>query len=190
MLRNMPEGYARDNLTDLLDVQGFASVYDFVYMPMNFRTKSSFGYAFVNLISPSTAERCHEKFNGFKEWGIETDKVCEVSWSNMHQGLEAHIERYRSSPVMHESIQDDYKPVVFQNGSRVTFPPPTKKISQPRIRKPVQDAAPEGEGDKAEDFDGESDTEAPQATGGDKDAAAGPTFDAGKSIPQGVEKHA
>jgi len=135
MLRNMPEKYLRDDLTRMLDNSGFTALYDFVYMPMNFRTKASFGYAFVNMVSHDDAQRCHDKFQGFKDWGVVTEKVCEVSWSDMHQGLSAHIDRYRNSPVMHESVPDEYKPVMYSGGTRATFPAPTKKIRQPRIRR-------------------------------------------------------
>jgi len=144
MLRNMPEGFLRDNLTDMLNRTGFRGAYNFVYMPMNFRTKNSFGYAFVNMVSPEEAQRCHDKFQGFCDWGVSTDKVCEVSWSDMHQGLVAHIERYRNSPVMHESVPDEYKPVMFSDGTRVTFPAPTKKLRQPRIRRnDAEDGGPD-----------------------------------------------
>jgi len=63
----------------------------------------------------------------------------------MHQGLPAHIDRYRNSPVMHESVEDEYKPAVFSpgTGDRAVFPPPTKKLRVPRIRRPGAD----GEGD-------------------------------------------
>merc|ERR1719499_2377507 len=139
MLRNVPETFLRDDLTRLLVKQGFEFVHDFVYMPMNFRSKASFGYAFVNLTTPAIAQQCHERFQGFTDWGVPSDKVCEVSWSNMHQGLESHIERYRNSPVMHESIQDAYKPAMYKDGIRIQFPGPTKKICQPRIRKMVDE---------------------------------------------------
>lgn len=36
------------------------------------------------------------------------------------------MERYRNSPVMHESVPDEYKPVILQNGLRVNFPEPSK----------------------------------------------------------------
>merc|ERR1712151_399909 len=135
MLRNLPEGFTREMLTNMLNEEGFANVYDFIYMPMNFRTKASFGYAFVNMVTPEDAERCHEKLEGFTRWRVPTDKICEVSWSDMHQGLAAHVERYRSSPVMHESVPDEYKPVMYSCGVRVPFPPPTKKLRVPRIRR-------------------------------------------------------
>lgn len=143
MLRNLPEGFTREMLTAMLNDQGFTNVYDFIYMPMNFRTRASFGYAFVNLVCPDDAERCHEKLEGFIRWHVPTDKICEVSWSDMHQGLAAHVERYRNSPVMHESVPDEYKPVMYSCGVRVTFPPPTKKLRVPRIRRSSDSDRPE-----------------------------------------------
>lgn len=143
MLRNLPEVYSRNMLVSLLDRHGFKGKYDFVYMPMNFRTKASFGYAFVNFVMPGDAQCCHTEFQGFTTWDVASQKVCDVSWSNMHQGLAAHIERYRNSPVMHESVPDEYKPAVYAKGHRAVFPGPTKKLRIPRIRRPNADA--EGE---------------------------------------------
>jgi len=57
--------------------------------------------------------------------------VCEVSWSGPHQGFKAHVERYRNSPVMHRSVPDAYKPIIFQDGVRQDFPRPTRKIKAP-----------------------------------------------------------
>ena len=34
-----------------------------------------------------------------------------MNWSHPYQGLDAHIERYRNSPVMHEDVPDEYKPM-------------------------------------------------------------------------------
>lgn len=135
MLRNLPDIYSRHGLELLLDSRGFQGEYDFIYMPMNFRTKASFGYAFANFVSNSSAKRCNEVFQDFCEWDVPSDKVCDVSWSNMHQGFFAHIDRYRNSPVMHESVPDLYKPAIFSGGERVRFPEPTKKVRVPRIRR-------------------------------------------------------
>jgi len=150
MLRNLPEGYTRDVLMDLLDKEGYAGLYDFLYMPMNFRTKAAFGYAFVNIVSPGEACRFFEQFNGFTRWGVQTDKICDASWSQIHQGLAVHIERYRNSPVMHESVPDQYKPAIFMNGFRARFPPPTKTLRMPRIRKMMAGAV-DGEEDGVDD---------------------------------------
>mmetsp|Transcript_111891 Transcript_111891/g.229102 ORF Transcript_111891/g.229102 Transcript_111891/m.229102 type:complete len:116 (-) Transcript_111891:76-423(-) len=102
---------------------------------MNFRTSSSFGYAFVNFPATRHAERCYTALHGFTDWGTASDRVCEVSWSDNHQGLADHIARYQNSPVMHKSVQDEYKPAIFKNGKRIAFPLPTKTLRAPRVRR-------------------------------------------------------
>ncbi|CAE7633245.1 mei2 [Symbiodinium pilosum] len=153
MLRNLPLGYSRDMLVELMNRNGFYACFDFVYIPINFRSQAMFGYAFVNFVDEAQALRARDTFEGFTNWGVETDKICEVSWSDMHQGLMAHVNRYRSSPVMHESVPDEYKPAVYSQGRRVPFPAPTKRIRVPRIRR-----GPEGgQGDDGEGSEGDDD---------------------------------
>jgi hypothetical protein len=134
MLRNLPNNYSRDMLLDLIDSEGFSQMYDFIYLPVDFKTRASLGYAFVNMANFEVANRFRLTFDGYSNWILPSRKVCGVSWSTPHQGLESHIERYRNSPVMHEGVPDMYKPVLFKDGIRVEFPPPTKKIRAPRIR--------------------------------------------------------
>lgn len=132
ILRNLPMGYSRDDLLELLDDEGFNGKYDLVYHPIDFGTRLGFGYAFVNFVSADAATECSEYFNGFASWKTNQDKACEVSQSTELQGLEAHVERYRNSPVMHESVPDEFKPAAFADGHRVPFPLPTKKVTKPR----------------------------------------------------------
>mmetsp|Transcript_88999 Transcript_88999/g.287810 ORF Transcript_88999/g.287810 Transcript_88999/m.287810 type:complete len:132 (-) Transcript_88999:181-576(-) len=122
-----------------------SSAYDFVYVPISFRTKSSMCYAFVNMNTPSDAQGVFDVLQGFQDWGMPTDKVCEVTWSDKLQGLPQHIERYRNSPLMHPNVPDEFKPVVYQEGLRVNFPPPTKALRPPRIRRNSEDEEEEGE---------------------------------------------
>lgn len=135
MLRNLPNNYSRAILLELIDSEGFAGQYDFFYLPMDFKSRASLGYAFVNLVSPAQAHAFREHFDGFSRWVLPSQKVCSVNWSTPYQGLEAHVERFRNSPVMHEAVPDEYKPVVFVNGIRTSFPPPTKKLRAPRTRR-------------------------------------------------------
>lgn len=138
MMRNIPNNYTRTMLLDLINAEGFQGVYDLVYLPIDFNSNAGFGYAFINLVTPEDAERFRLHFQGYTGWALTSEKVCDVMWSGVHQGLEAHIERYRNSPVMHPSVPDDYKPVVFKDGVRVQFPPPTKLPRAPRIRRRQQ----------------------------------------------------
>lgn len=135
MLRNLPNDYTRDALLDLLDqAGGFARKYDFVYLPIDFKSQAGLGYAFVNFVSPAEAERCKQTFEGFSRWGMRSSKVCSVTWGNPLQGYAAHVERYRDSPVMHESVPDEWKPILLAGGVRQVFPPPTKHIKAPKLR--------------------------------------------------------
>lgn len=134
MLRNVPNGYTRTMLLELIDSMGFQGRYDFVYLPMDFRNGVNLGYAFVNSITHEDAMRLTDKLQGFSLWSQDSSKVCEVSWAHPNQGLAEHVERYRNSPVMHPTMPDDYKPMVFRNGTRIPFPQPTKAIKAPKLR--------------------------------------------------------
>jgi len=134
MLRNLPSNYTRTMLLELIDAEGFTGKYDFVYLPMDFNTNASLGYGFVNLTSPLEATKFWKNFEGFSRWALPSDKVCCLDWSRPHQGLEAHIERYFNSPVMHVRVPDFCKPMIFSDGVRVPFPPPTRQVKAPRLR--------------------------------------------------------
>ncbi|CAE7570336.1 ML4 [Symbiodinium natans] len=132
MLRNLPNNYTRRMLLELLDSRGFSAKYDFVYLPCDFARKSNLGYAFVNLVeAEDIVDDFWGAFDGFVDWELPTAKVCRVGFSGPHQGLTAHIARYRNSPVMHKSVPDEYKPVILSNGVRQRFPAPTRKIKRP-----------------------------------------------------------
>merc|ERR550532_3119716 len=101
---------------------------------MDFNNKCCLGYAFVNFLSAFDAQRCWGVFDGFSDWGTPNSKVCELMWSDPHQGIDALIERYRNSPVMHDSVPEEWKPAYFVDGVQVSFPPPTERIKAPKSK--------------------------------------------------------
>lgn len=132
MLRNLPNNYTRDLVIELLDEQGFAEKYNFLYFPVDFQTGCGLGFAFVNLITHADACLMKDTLDGFRKWAIPSSKVCTVGWSgNDQQGLAANVERYRNSSVMHKSVPDMSKPVIFKGGVRMKFPCSTKKLWPP-----------------------------------------------------------
>jgi hypothetical protein len=141
MMRNIPNNYNRANLLELLNKCGFDKSCDLIYLPIDFQTEVGLGYAFINLVSETEVTRFKDHFQGFTEWSVASQKVCEISWSNPLQGLQAHIDRYRNSPVMHESVPDEHKPMLFSDGIRKSFPEPTKKIRAPRLRRGMRHAS-------------------------------------------------
>eukprot|EP00450_Noctiluca_scintillans_P000101 CAMPEP_0194495818 /NCGR_PEP_ID=MMETSP0253-20130528/13289_1 /TAXON_ID=2966 /ORGANISM="Noctiluca scintillans" /LENGTH=388 /DNA_ID=CAMNT_0039337137 /DNA_START=39 /DNA_END=1205 /DNA_ORIENTATION=+ len=134
ILQNMPSGYSRKDLLAMVDGAGFAGKYDFVYMPVDFRRRGCYGFAFLNFSSPADAAIFKDTFEGFCDWSVPTKKVCSARWSNPTQGWQANVARYRNSPVMHPHVPDEYKPIVFLNGQSSEFPPPTKIVRAPRVR--------------------------------------------------------
>jgi len=135
VLRNLPDGFTRLKIEALLNSQGFAKKFNFIYAPVKFEVMATIGYAFVNFVSPEAAQECHVKLGGFKGWSELSENACEVTWSEKDQGLAAIVNRHRNSPVMHSSVQDDFKPAIYKNGSRADFPKPTKKIRAPRTQR-------------------------------------------------------
>jgi hypothetical protein len=136
MMRNIPGEYTRADLLGLIDQQGFSGLYDLVYLPVDFHTELNHGYAFINFTTAENTERFRDHFMGFSDWLVPSESICEVSWSDQSQGLDAYIQRYRDSPMMHESVEDRFKPILFHDGQRIPFPEPTKKIKAPKIRAP------------------------------------------------------
>jgi hypothetical protein len=132
IIHHLPSGFARDNIVDLLNSQGFAKKFDFIYAPVRFATMAPVGYAFVNLVSPKAAQECLSKLDGFSDWGTACEDVLSVVWSESDQGLKAIIDRHRNSPVMHISIQEQFKPAMYKDGVKIKLPAPTKTIKPPK----------------------------------------------------------
>merc|ERR1712070_435547 len=83
ILRNMPDGYLRDDVVQLLDQEGFKACYDFIYMPVDFSSHAGFGYVFINMASPESALAFLRHFQGFDRWAVDSDKEALASWSSV-----------------------------------------------------------------------------------------------------------
>jgi len=144
LFRNLPRSFTRAMFLDLVNSEGFAGSYNFVYTPVDFTSQAGLGYAFINFALPAVARRFWDRFDGYSKWTEPNDKAGALNWSSPHQGLAAHVERYRNSPVMHATVPDEWKPAVFADGVRVAFPAPTKPIKAPKIRHVLGGGTPSG----------------------------------------------
>jgi len=131
VIKHLRSDFTRAKLLDFLHAAGYKGKYDVVYLPTSFKQGKCYQYAFVNFISEGIAQQFQMQLHGCADEEIFGDEQCEVSWSDL-QGLHAIIEKYRNSPVMHPSVPDECKPMLFVDGSAAPFPAPTKKISKPR----------------------------------------------------------
>jgi len=137
IVRNLSREISRASVLQCLDENGFGGCYDFIYCPLDYCTRKGFGYVMLNFMSSADAFRFQNKFHQFDgSWPEGTparNGVLEVVWSRGvdRQGLQANIDRYRNSPVMHSIVPDDFKPVLLSCGRRVHFPRPTEKLEAP-----------------------------------------------------------
>merc|ERR1712151_857632 len=134
IMRNIPIDYTREQLLEVVDAAGFQNDYDIVSMPIDLLTETGHGFASINFTTHEQAEKFKGHFDDFKEWQAPYDKAGETSWSDVLNGYVAIVERYRNSPLMHESVPDKFKPAVYKDGVRMPFPAPTKTIKPPRPR--------------------------------------------------------
>lgn len=142
ILRNLPDDYTRSMLVDTLNSNGFFSRFDFLYLPMNFGTNTSFGYAFINFVTCDDAQRFMTDFPGFSHWSVPSSNRAHVEWSDGRQGLEEQIDRYRNSAMMHASVVDEARPILLRDGVRVSFPAPTLALKPLRVRLWKRNLAP------------------------------------------------
>jgi len=135
MMRNLPTALSRAKLIDLLEEKGFEGQFDLLYLPMDFKTKCNFGFAFVNLTTHENALRFSNVFHNFASWSSSRcRKVCAVCWGEV-QGLHANVVSYQNSAVMRkQDVPDDYKPAMFQNGLQIPFPRTTSESKPKRSR--------------------------------------------------------
>jgi hypothetical protein len=92
-------------------------------------------YAFVNFTSGEAALEflvAGANAQGFAESACVGEGGSRTSWAVGMQGLQAAIEKYRDSSVMHAVVPDQCKPLLIKNGQIVSFPKPTKRIPKPR----------------------------------------------------------
>jgi len=136
MLRDIPNNFSREMLVSLLEREGFSMrMINFLYYPIDFRLHAGLGYAFLNFVNESDVQGFWTHFEGFSNWELPSRKIAHVSWALPLQGYEQCVARYRNSQVMHHSVPDEFRPLLFKSGERIPFPAPTKTIRNPRYRR-------------------------------------------------------
>jgi RNA recognition motif-containing protein len=132
IVKNLPAECTHDQLSRILDEVGLSGLYNFIYVPYDFKKSAVLRYGFVNFEQNEQAVKAMAILDGL---AVDGEKTCEVEWGDAQQSLRANIERYRNSPLMHSSVPDAYKPVLFMRGVRIAFPAPTKVVKPLKLRR-------------------------------------------------------
>lgn len=134
MIQDMPSWLTRQQLEELLDAEGFAGWFNFLYLPADLATREGYGYAFINVVAQKDVEHFKNHFTGFDRWPVPCKEQASVQVSTGPQGLSRQIERYRNSALMHDRVPDMLRPAIYHDGIRVPFPEPTMRVRPPRVR--------------------------------------------------------
>lgn len=143
MFRNIPNKYTRDMLVSQLE-QDMRGLFDFVYLPIDFKNKCNVGYAFINFRTIDACMNFVNRFNGVEVRkclpGLISRKVTEVTPARV-QGFEENVQRLRNSPVMRElTSKPEWMPLIFDNnGEQLPFPSPERPLDPIKPRRRARD---------------------------------------------------
>jgi len=144
MLRNIPNKYTREMLVKQLCVD-FNGLFDFMYLPIDFKNKCNVGYGFINFRTQDACEYFVQCFHGVDVRkclpGLNSKKIVEVTPARV-QGLSENVRRLRNSPVMNQlADHPEWMPPLFNDaGVEEPFPSPDQPLPpvKPRGRARVE----------------------------------------------------
>ena len=82
-----------------LSAQG---LFDFFYLPIDFKNNCNKGYAFINMIDPKSILSLHMNFNGHRWKHFKSEKVCAITYARI-QGKQHMIDRFQVSDIVARS---------------------------------------------------------------------------------------
>eukprot|EP00811_Abedinium_folium_P033998 NODE_6919_length_1625_cov_7.931909.p1 GENE.NODE_6919_length_1625_cov_7.931909~~NODE_6919_length_1625_cov_7.931909.p1 ORF type:complete len:495 (+),score=130.62 NODE_6919_length_1625_cov_7.931909:184-1485(+) len=103
MIHNVPNRYTHKALVRELTSLGFKGKYDFLYLPIDRRTSSSVGYAFVNFQAPEDAAQFMTVLSGHRYQGCKC-RVAHATAAHL-QGLEENLSHYRKTSVFYSPVR-------------------------------------------------------------------------------------
>merc|ERR1712137_80728 len=147
MIKNIPNKYTQKMLLANVD-ETHKGLYDFFYLPIDFKDKCNVGYAFINFIDPKSIVSFYQKLHNTKWDKFNSEKVCNIAYARI-QGKDALIAHFQNSSLMSEDKK--CRPIIFHStgpkiGQQAPFPigPNIRSRSKEEKRGPTR-------GDKSTD---------------------------------------
>ncbi|GAB4815073.1 hypothetical protein N2152v2_002119 [Parachlorella kessleri] len=123
MIKNIPNKYTQKMLLALIE-ERFRGMFDFFYLPIDFKNKCNVGYAFINMVKPEYIIPLVDEFHG-KRWPkFNSEKICHIAYGRI-QGKAALVQHFQNSSLLHEDKR--CRPVLFHTdgvlaGEQEPFP--------------------------------------------------------------------
>eukprot|EP00250_Pteridium_aquilinum_P017246 c23527_g1_i2 orf=613-3420(-) len=111
MIKNIPNKYTSKMLLAAID-ENHRGMYDFLYLPIDFKNKCNVGYAFINMTSPNHIIPIYQAFNGKKWEKFNSEKVASLAYARI-QGKAALVAHFQNSSLMNEDKR--CRPILFNS---------------------------------------------------------------------------
>ncbi|KAH7278183.1 hypothetical protein KP509_38G028500 [Ceratopteris richardii] len=111
MIKNIPNKYTAKMLLAAID-ENHRGMYDFLYLPIDFKNKCNVGYAFINMTSPDHIISLYQAFNGKKWEKFNSEKVASLAYARI-QGKAALVAHFQNSSLMNEDKR--CRPILFNS---------------------------------------------------------------------------
>eukprot|EP00928_Gymnodinium_smaydae_P097508 TRINITY_DN8849_c0_g2_i4.p1 TRINITY_DN8849_c0_g2~~TRINITY_DN8849_c0_g2_i4.p1 ORF type:complete len:285 (+),score=5.80 TRINITY_DN8849_c0_g2_i4:121-855(+) len=121
VLRNIPKTYNTSSVVRLLETAGYTGLFDFVDVPTNRVSRTTGGFAIVNLRHPAYAPYFWKTFDGFHKWTCKSRNICRVVWYEQLQGLHEIMRRYKNLIIARKDIPKKSRPWLLTEGEWVPF---------------------------------------------------------------------
>lgn len=115
MIQNLPDSVNQRELANSLDKNGFAGGYDFLYLPTDFGSGTSHGYAFVNFYVRGAPQKLMDLWDRQRPWGRTSMSKALRIMPAVLQGLDANVARWNSAK-MRRVRNPDHRPMVMPGG--------------------------------------------------------------------------
>jgi len=82
MIKNIPNKYTQTMLLETFDREQ-ANLYNFFYLPIDFKNQCNMGYAFLNFIHPIYIVEFFRRYDSKKWECFNSDKICKIAYGRM-----------------------------------------------------------------------------------------------------------
>jgi hypothetical protein len=118
MIKNIPNRLSREQLLDVIQSEMPSGSFNFLYMPIDFKNRLNFGYAFINMTNDMYIDLFNLTFNK-KRLLYSGGKPLDVVIARV-QGFNANINRLIASPVLF-TADDESLPIIFHGDIEIPF---------------------------------------------------------------------
>jgi len=121
MLRNIPSKFDQESLIKVLNERSFVACrhFDFIYLPIDLRTRKNLGYAFINFTSAAIAEDFTAQLSNVK-LKAQSEKTLSIGLAKL-QGLTQNCDLFATSASV-ATMPGIYQPLVFSEAEGCLVP--------------------------------------------------------------------